>query len=82
MITPQEIRTAICAPDADQALERLARRELHAGRSRRELSDDIALLQPEVREFPEYEDEWEDRLADLVDKLTGWTMPATQLHPE
>jgi hypothetical protein len=81
MLTADELRAAVTSAVPAVALERLAVRELNAGRTRGEVSDAIANLLPAMRELSGYSDEWDDHVTDLVDRLTGWTRPAAQLHP-
>lgn len=81
MLSPDDLRAALTAPDPPAALVTVARRELDAGRSRRELADRLADLLPVVRDLPGYTDDWEEHLTTLSDRLTGWTHPTAQLHP-
>ena len=81
MLTVADLRAAVTSAAPAAALEGLARQEFAAGRTREQVSDAIADLLPELRTLPDYADEWEDSIAGVVDRLTGWTHPAAQLHP-
>lgn len=82
MIPLAELRAAVTADHPAAALEELVRREFRAGRGRDEVSENIADLLPGLRASPGYDDRWEDHVVELVDRLTGWTHPNSQLHPE
>src|SRR4051812_33789453 len=80
MLNTNELRTAVTSTNPTGALENLARRELSLGQTREHLSDAIAGLMPELRSFPDYTDQWEDHLVEVVDRLTDWTQPVAQIH--
>jgi hypothetical protein len=81
MLTVTELRAAITAANPVAVLESLARRELDSGRTREQVSDEVAAALPELRRLSDYADGWEDQLVELVDRLTGWTHPTAQIHP-
>ena len=80
MFNVKELREALTSVNSAAALETLARRELSRGHNREQMSDAIAELMPELRSFPDYADQWEDNIVDLVDRLTDWTHPTAQIH--
>src|SRR6266568_1738366 len=80
MLTVLELRTALLSSNPGVSLEAIARRELNRGCTRQKLSDALADLMPELRQLPEYTDQWEDNLVTLVDRLSGWTHASVQLH--
>lgn len=74
-----DLYAAVTAPTPAVALERLARRQLAAGAGREAVTDRIADLLPALRRRADYADAWDDAVAELVDRLTGWTRPEAQI---